>query len=766
MRRAALRNLDVLPIVFYAPTWARAYRNRFTSPPKSRADYVTYLAALVERYGPDGTFWTDHPELPKHPLREWQIWNEPHLPAYWDAPEKGPYGYARAYPLLLRASYNIVKSLDPGAKIVLAGITQRAWEEIEVLYQHGIKRYFDVAALQIFPQTVQRAVKATALFRDAMNRRGDGRKPIYLTEITWPASKGRTERIKYQRQETPRGMAAKLGQMYRAMVGRRSALGAREGVLVHVVVAVRARRQQLQLRRAHALRRQRLHGPAGARAPTSGARAASRAARRRSPASASRGLFSARQASSGSSASSIASAVRRQVSSAARSRPAVDQPVALGARGLEQRGREGLRVVGVGEQRGAAAGLGQRGAVGGHDRGAGRHRLDARQAEALVERRHGEGGGARVEGGQVGVVHVADPPARLRCRRWGCTRASSRRSTTSSPLAASSRRDRVEQARGSCARPRCRARARRGGRRGPRRREHAGPGRRGRRSAGRRPAGSPRTRSAGQPEQLDQLRAHELRRRDHEPRAAGDAAGAARGARRRRRARTRTGSRNGAASWITHHVARMGQRREVRGREEELGARAPSRAARAAPRRGPRRCASARGRPDDGVALGTERGQQDRASSRAQRSTPPISRRAAARALIATGARRQETRRRSVVPAARRSAPVPASSTAGRPVRGKRRRAVSCEATAGSAPAAGGARRRRGSARAPGPAGPATAVRLLDLAERVGVLLVAGALGERGGRQREHGSGEKQGHQAAHARRRVAATAGAHRLAP
>ena len=225
VRRAALRNQDVLPIVFYAPPWARAYRNRFTSPPKKRADYVTYLAALVERYGPDGTFWTDHPELPKHPLREWQIWNEPHLPAYWDAPEKGPYGYARSYPLLLRSSYNIVKSLDPGAKIVLAGITQRAWEEIEILYQHGIKPYFDVAALQIFPETVKRAVKATRFFRDAMKTRRDGRKPIYLTEITWPASKGRTEGIKYQRQETPRGMATKLSQMYRAMVLRRRALG-------------------------------------------------------------------------------------------------------------------------------------------------------------------------------------------------------------------------------------------------------------------------------------------------------------------------------------------------------------------------------------------------------------------------------------------------------------------------------------------------------------------------------------------------------------
>ena len=225
VRRAALRNVSLLPIVFYAPPWGRAYRGRFTSPPKQRSDYVTYVAALVERYGPDGTFWTDNPDLPKLPIREWQIWNEPHLPAYWDAPEDGPFGYARAYPLLLRASYNIIKTLDPGAKVVMAGITQRAWEEIEVLYQHGVKRYFDIAALQIFPQTVKRAVKATQFYRDAMRRRGDGRKPIYLTEITWPASKGRTQGIKYQTQETPQGMASKLTQMYRAMVLRRQAMG-------------------------------------------------------------------------------------------------------------------------------------------------------------------------------------------------------------------------------------------------------------------------------------------------------------------------------------------------------------------------------------------------------------------------------------------------------------------------------------------------------------------------------------------------------------
>ena len=243
----------MLPIVFYAPPWARAYRNRFTSPPKNRSDYVTYLAALVERYGPDGTFWTDHPELPKRPLREWQIWNEPHLPAYWDAPEKGPYGYARSYPLLLRSSYNIVKSLDPGAKIVLAGITQRAWEEIEILYQHGIKPYFDVAALQIFPQTVKRAVKATRFFRDAM-KTAPGRAQADLPHRDHVA---RVQGQDRGDQVPAPGDAAGDGDEAEPDVPRDGPAAARpgrgQGVLVHVVVALRPRREHLQLRGAPAL---------------------------------------------------------------------------------------------------------------------------------------------------------------------------------------------------------------------------------------------------------------------------------------------------------------------------------------------------------------------------------------------------------------------------------------------------------------------------------------------------------------------------------
>jgi hypothetical protein len=224
--RAAQRNIALLPVVNEAPPWARAYRSRPKSPPRLESDYARYIAALVTRYGPGGTFWTENPNLPRRPVREWQVWNEPHLRSYWNAPERSRWGYPAGYGKLLRTAYRAVKTRDRGAKVVLAGITQRAWEELEELYAGGrIKGYFDVAALQIFPQTVRRSVIATQLFRQALAKRGDRRKPIYLTELSWPASKGRTPRVRYLAHETSRSMAAKLSTAYGQLARRRRSLG-------------------------------------------------------------------------------------------------------------------------------------------------------------------------------------------------------------------------------------------------------------------------------------------------------------------------------------------------------------------------------------------------------------------------------------------------------------------------------------------------------------------------------------------------------------
>ena len=84
---AAARNIRLLPIVVATPGWAaREPSSGRASPPARIEDYTAYLAALVRRYGPHGSFWEERRDLPRRPLREWQIWNEPHLEAYWHVP--------------------------------------------------------------------------------------------------------------------------------------------------------------------------------------------------------------------------------------------------------------------------------------------------------------------------------------------------------------------------------------------------------------------------------------------------------------------------------------------------------------------------------------------------------------------------------------------------------------------------------------------------------------------------------------------------------
>ena len=61
-------------------------------PPTSYADFGRFVAALIGRYGPEGSFWTANPILPKRPIEAWQIWNEPNLGELWGgAPNAAEY---------------------------------------------------------------------------------------------------------------------------------------------------------------------------------------------------------------------------------------------------------------------------------------------------------------------------------------------------------------------------------------------------------------------------------------------------------------------------------------------------------------------------------------------------------------------------------------------------------------------------------------------------------------------------------------------------
>ena len=182
---AAQQRLPVLPVVHRAPAWAAVRPGDGASPPRGTAAYASFLTALVGRYGPNGSLWTDLPALPRVPIRAWQIWNEPNLRLFWTTQP-----FAKSYVKLLKASRRALRAADPGARTILAGLPNISWVALREIYQAGGRGSFDAVALHPYttPRNVLRLVR---LARVETRRFRDGRVPIWITEMTWTASRGK-----------------------------------------------------------------------------------------------------------------------------------------------------------------------------------------------------------------------------------------------------------------------------------------------------------------------------------------------------------------------------------------------------------------------------------------------------------------------------------------------------------------------------------------------------------------------------------------------
>ena len=126
---AARARISVLPTVLYTPLWDAKDNPNGIDTPLHPGAYGAYLTALIGRYGPHGSFWTQNPSIPREPIRTWQIWNEPDLAYFWQQP------FAASYVALLRVAHAAIKRADPGAKVVLGALTNLAWKAIGSIYR-------------------------------------------------------------------------------------------------------------------------------------------------------------------------------------------------------------------------------------------------------------------------------------------------------------------------------------------------------------------------------------------------------------------------------------------------------------------------------------------------------------------------------------------------------------------------------------------------------------------------------------------------------
>lgn len=219
---AARRGLTLLPVLVGAPPWAAVLATpggaAIGSPPRDPATFASWAGVLVARYGSRGSFWAEHPELPRRPPVAWQVWNEPNIWPSWPAPD-----WVGGYAALLHATAPAIRAADPAARIVLAGLTNQSWTALSQLYGAIDRRDFDVVAIHPYTLYTANVVKVLYRVRRVMARHGDRDRPLWVTEVGWPAATRRL-RVRYGLETNTRGQVLRLRGILPALYRRRAAL--------------------------------------------------------------------------------------------------------------------------------------------------------------------------------------------------------------------------------------------------------------------------------------------------------------------------------------------------------------------------------------------------------------------------------------------------------------------------------------------------------------------------------------------------------------
>lgn len=195
------------------------WRNRgtFETDEAFIADYVEDVKAVVKRYGPNGTFFDENPDLPHKPLQFLEIYNEPN---YWYLdvaredkknhwPPRDPVarrlqneGRQELYGKLLKAGYTAVKELAPEIQVVgfaVGGGSAGGISFIEGVHRiyDGIENYYDIMSSHPYTRPAPPEAllvrswgysfmsRGHRMIRDVMIGHGVGDKPVWWTELNW-----------------------------------------------------------------------------------------------------------------------------------------------------------------------------------------------------------------------------------------------------------------------------------------------------------------------------------------------------------------------------------------------------------------------------------------------------------------------------------------------------------------------------------------------------------------------------------------------------
>lgn len=186
---AAEYGMRVFPFIWGTPSWVAGQPGIEPVSRWAGRAWAAFLRRAVERYGPNGSFWRENPDLPFLPIRAWEIWNEENIVTF--SPRPDPSRFAR----LLRLAGRAIHRAAPGSKVILGGLFGRPLQVppnvppgtfLNGVYRsRHVKPFFDGVALHPYVADAAAMRPEILNLRRVMRLHHDAGTPIYVTEMGW-----------------------------------------------------------------------------------------------------------------------------------------------------------------------------------------------------------------------------------------------------------------------------------------------------------------------------------------------------------------------------------------------------------------------------------------------------------------------------------------------------------------------------------------------------------------------------------------------------
>lgn len=201
---AAKHHLHVLPLILGTPSWAGPAP---LALPNNVSAFAAFAARAAARYGPQGTFWREHPHLDAALAPQWfELWNEPYITAF----STGGIDPGR-YAQMVVAAVQAGRAANPRVKWLMEADLQyetpshQHLDWLAALYgaEPDLSASFDGLAVHpysVFGPTAgesmaplaQRFARLGAIEQDLVRHGGAG-KPTWITEVGWSTCQQRPE---------------------------------------------------------------------------------------------------------------------------------------------------------------------------------------------------------------------------------------------------------------------------------------------------------------------------------------------------------------------------------------------------------------------------------------------------------------------------------------------------------------------------------------------------------------------------------------------